>query len=54
VPFFGFKGAFVIAISKAKDFLTPDQLAEGQRLADEWKENVQWPPEIAERAGPPN
>jgi hypothetical protein len=34
--------------------LSPDQLLEGKRLAEKWKGNVRWPPEIAERLGPPN
>ena len=41
-------------LPKIKALLSPDQLLEGQGLADKWKGNVPWPPEIAERLGPPN
>ena len=41
-------------LPKITALLSPDQLREGQRLAEKWKGNVQWPPEIAERLGPPN
>ena len=34
--------------------LSPEQLLEGKRLAEKWKGNVRWPPEIAERLGPQN
>lgn len=37
-----------------KALLSPDQLLEGQVLAEKWKGNVPWPMEIAERLGPPN
>jgi TPR repeat protein len=33
--------------------LSPDQLQEGQRLAEKWKGSVRWPQEIADRLGPP-
>ncbi len=41
-------------LPKIKALLSPDQLSEGQRLAEKWKGNVPWPAEIAERLGPPN
>jgi TPR repeat protein len=42
------------SLPELKAHLSPDQLLEGQRLAEKWKGNVQWPPEIAERLGSPN
>ena len=33
--------------------LAPPELLEGQRLVEKWKGSVAWPPEIAERLGPP-
>lgn len=41
-------------LPKIRELLSPDQLLEGQRLAEKWKGNVPWPPEIAKRLGPPN
>ena len=41
-------------LPKITALLSPDQLQEGQRLAEKWKGNVRWPPEIAERLRPPN
>ena len=41
-------------LPNVKALLSPDQLLEGQRLAEKWKGNVPWPMEIAERLGPPN
>lgn len=41
-------------LPKIRALLSPDQLLEGQRLAEKWKGNVPWPPEIAERLGPQN
>jgi TPR repeat protein len=38
--------------AELKAHLLPDQVREGQRLADKWKGSVPWPPEIAERMGP--
>lgn len=40
-------------LPRLRALLSPDQLTEGQRLAEEWKGNVPWPPEIAKRLGPP-
>lgn len=40
-------------LPKLRALLSPDQLLEGQRLAEKWKGNVPWPPEIAKRLGPP-
>jgi hypothetical protein len=42
------------ALPKITALMSPDQLLEGQRLAEKWKGNVRWPPEIVERLGPPN
>lgn len=44
----------VSELPKIKAVLSPDQLQEGERLAQKWKGKVPWPPEIAERLGPPN
>jgi TPR repeat protein len=41
-------------LPKMKALLSPDQLLEGERLAEKWQGNVPWPPEIAARLGPPN
>ncbi len=41
-------------LPKIAALLSQDQLLEGRRLAEKWKGNVRWPPEIAERLGPPN
>jgi uncharacterized protein len=41
-------------LPEIRALLSPDQLLEGQRLAEKWKGNVAWPPEIAARLGPPN
>ena len=41
-------------LPEVRALLSPDQLLEGQRLAEKWKGNVRWPPEIAERLGPLN
>lgn len=41
-------------LPKIRALLSPDQLLEGQRLSEKWKGSVRWPPEIAERLGPPN
>jgi TPR repeat protein len=41
-------------LPKITALLSPDQLLEGQRLAEKWKGNVPWPAEIAERLGPPD
>lgn len=40
-------------LPKIRSLLSPDQLLEGRRLAEQWKGNVPWPPEIAKRLGPP-
>ena len=42
------------SLPELKALLSPDQVLEGQRLAEKWKGNAPWPPEIAERLGPPN
>jgi len=42
------------SLPEIKALLSPDQLLEGQRLAEKWKPNTPWPPEIAARLGPPN
>jgi len=42
------------SLAELKAHLLPDQVREGQRLADKWKGSVPWPAEIAERLGPPN
>lgn len=41
-------------LPKVTALLSPDQLLEGRRLAEKWKGNVPWPPEIAQRLGPPD
>jgi TPR repeat protein len=41
-------------LPKITAVLSPDQLLEGQRLVGKWKGEVRWPPEIAERLGPPD
>jgi TPR repeat protein len=42
------------SLAELNAHLPPDQVREGQRLADKWKGSVPWPAEIAERLGPPN
>jgi uncharacterized protein len=42
------------SLPELKALLSPDQVLEGQRLAEKWKGNVPWPPEIAERLRPQN
>jgi TPR repeat protein len=37
------------SLPELKALLSPDQVLEGQILAEKWKGNVPWPPEIAER-----
>jgi TPR repeat protein len=41
-------------LQKIRALLSPDQLAEGQRLAGKWQKNVRWSSELAERMGPPH
>ena len=40
-------------LPEIRALLSPDQVLEGQRLAEKWKANVPWPPEVAARLGPP-
>ena len=42
------------SLAELKAHLLPNQVREGQRLADKWKKSLPLPPEIAERLGPPN
>ena len=41
------------SLPEIKARLSSNQSLEGQKLAENWKEKVPWPPEIAERLGPP-
>jgi TPR repeat protein len=47
-------GSKLVDLPAIKALLSPAQLQEGQRLIEKWKGNVPWPPEIAERLGPPD
>lgn len=42
------------SLPQFKALLSPEQLREGQSLADKWKANTPWPREVAERLGPAN
>ena len=41
-------------LAKLRELLSPDQLAEGERLAGKWQKEIRWSPELAERIGPPH
>lgn len=41
-------------LAKLRELLSPDQLAEGERLAGRWQKEIRWSPELAERIGPPH